>query len=1289
MSSIFTSRFAVLSLILILTVSNITRLSAQCNTSTPDAPFNGIDTDCDGLDALDLHMPAYIYLVEGKVFDLFYRNLFLSKHPIDYTCTVVTSLSTGVSTSEKWTITPTFAQIGEHAITLQIKDNTGKILASASSVARVAAAQTPASVTAKKIIVMGHSLVDQGIMPYYLKQLTNEPGNPSITHHGTRVSWSDNITKHEGKGGASWKYFIHNDESPLRFNQQVNIRHYFDQVIGPGANPDYFVIQLDGNDFCFTGQVTGAISQEIDDFIDEIYLADILPLITAIRTASPSTKIAVCLAAPANGRPNIFPNFFGPTSILNEHFRWQKIVNRIYVKYSQYFGGREDENISIIPIHMGVDDFNHFDDNDPVHPYATTTSNGYFSISRAIYGWMKHQMATSTNTCQVNAQVVNLTCHANQTYSNSNDDTFSYTLDVNGLNAGAQWSAIIAGVNQTGTIGTAKQVGPYLTTAGIQSFDISSTTNPTCKTKVTVSNAACSNGQPTTADLSLSITTPNTQPSLFTAFPVVYTVTNQSAYTAERIWIKIPRPTYAQLLSSNPIVASQGNFDWSFTQLWSVGNLPPNATATLSVSYFLTQTTSFPIYAQVYAVVQPDTDSKPANGNGTSALEDDEFALMMGQPQQNPCAPDATPPNFTFCPSNQSLTTTGTSTVANWTAPTVTDLCPGAVTLTSTHTSGTSFLIGNTTVTFTARDAANNTRACSFTIAVSVQNPCSPDIAPPTIANCPSNQSLTTTGTSTVANWTAPTATDLCPGAVTLTSTHPSGSSFPIGSTNVTYTARDAANNTRTCSFTITVSAQNTGSCQGNLIQNPGFEQELSAWAGTGGEISADAATGTKALRMCTAGTNMRQTIPAQAGQNYTLNWSGKTAGQGQNIAVATKFLTSSWTVAASDFYVFDSPNVYANASRQNTAPAGTAYIEISFYKQNAGCIVLDDICLSSSTGGGPCSPDQTAPVLSACPTNMDLSTSGTSAIANWTVPTATDACPGAVNITSNFNSGASFPIGSTTVVYTARDLANNTKTCAFTVQVSQAGAPNCAAVSSFPWEDWIASIQVGNITKASGKSTYSDHSATIFTLTKSGANTVQLTTGYSYFTYDEFWRVYIDYNHDQIYQANEKAYEGIMTKPADGTASKAITGSFNIPASALLGNARMRVIMTRNQYAEACGNIATGEVEDFTVNIAQTLASSEGRLSIAQDAPPSDLTIYPNPTDALAQIAFGSWAGEELSIHIINQLGVEISKYDYASVQSVEQLDFSAFADGVYFLRVAAKEKRPITLRILVQHQY
>ncbi|MBL7817476.1 MAG: HYR domain-containing protein [Saprospiraceae bacterium] len=89
------------------------------------------------------------------------------------------------------------------------------------------------------------------------------------------------------------------------------------------------------------------------------------------------------------------------------------------------------------------------------------------------------------------------------------------------------------------------------------------------------------------------------------------------------------------------------------------------------------------------------------------------------------------------------------------------------------------------------------------------------------------------------------------------------------------------------------------------------------------------------------------------------------------------------------------------------------------------------------SGNSNPCVTDAIPPVLNNCPQNINLTTSSTCAIATWIAPTATDNCTTTPSVSSTRNSGFCFPIGSTTVVYTATDARNNSATCSFSVVVS------------------------------------------------------------------------------------------------------------------------------------------------------------------------------------------------------------------------------------------------------------
>lgn len=85
---------------------------------------------------------------------------------------------------------------------------------------------------------------------------------------------------------------------------------------------------------------------------------------------------------------------------------------------------------------------------------------------------------------------------------------------------------------------------------------------------------------------------------------------------------------------------------------------------------------------------------------------------------------------------------------------------------------------------------------------------------------------------------------------------------------------------------------------------------------------------------------------------------------------------------------------------------------------------------------------DTTPPAIS-CPPNLTLEPScPAGAVARWTAPVGTDNCTGAATSqTAGPANGSVFPIGTTTVSYTVADAAGNAASCSFTVQVLSVAA--------------------------------------------------------------------------------------------------------------------------------------------------------------------------------------------------------------------------------------------------------
>jgi phosphatidylethanolamine-binding protein (PEBP) family uncharacterized protein len=141
------------------------------------------------------------------------------------------------------------------------------------------------------------------------------------------------------------------------------------------------------------------------------------------------------------------------------------------------------------------------------------------------------------------------------------------------------------------------------------------------------------------------------------------------------------------------------------------------------------------------------------------------------------------------------------SAVVNYTAPVGSDNCGGQTTTQiGGLPSGSAFPVGKTTNVFMVVDAANNSNTCSFVVTV-LDNQ-----APAITCPGPVNTTNDVGFCSAVVNYTAPVGSDNCGGQTTTQiGGLPSGSAFPVGKTTNVFMVVDAANNSNTCSFVVTV----------------------------------------------------------------------------------------------------------------------------------------------------------------------------------------------------------------------------------------------------------------------------------------------------------------------------------------------------------------------------------------------------------------------------------------------------------------------------------------------------
>jgi gliding motility-associated-like protein len=433
------------------------------------------------------------------------------------------------------------------------------------------------------------------------------------------------------------------------------------------------------------------------------------------------------------------------------------------------------------------------------------------------------------------------------------------------------------------------------------------------------------------------------------------------------------------------------------------------------------------------------------------------FTVVSGQSLNGGalcCAPasiETTPPVISGCPTNMVQPLTSSCSVAVfWAAPSATDNCTLA-SFSSTKNSGDAFMLGTTSVTYTAVDSYGNSSTCSFNVTVI-------DSTVPIFSSCPTNLILSANAScEAVANWTPPMASDNC--AISSTAaTHAPGSIFPIGTTTVLYSATDATGNTGTCSFTVQVTDNSPpafGSCPTNITVSS------SPTCSTAVTWSVPVATdncGTPSVSsthnpgdLFTQGTTTVTYTALDGGGHTTLC----------SFTVTVNDVTPpSFTSCPGDISVAASASCEAIATwtlptaTDNCAVTNVIGTHLSGTLFPIGTTVVSYQATDGSGNSTTCSfnvlvVDNTPPVFTNCPSNIRVQADAyCQAVVNWTPPIVSDIC-GISSNTSNFISGATFGIGTTTVIYSASDTQGNTATCQFTIVVEDDQLPevsNCPA---------------------------------------------------------------------------------------------------------------------------------------------------------------------------------------------------------------------------------------------------
>lgn len=365
-------------------------------------------------------------------------------------------------------------------------------------------------------------------------------------------------------------------------------------------------------------------------------------------------------------------------------------------------------------------------------------------------------------------------------------------------------------------------------------------------------------------------------------------------------------------------------------------------------------------------------------------------------------------------------------------------------------------------ITDGALPTANVTTANAFTVNIT-------DVTPPSIS-CPGNQSINTnptTGCTAVASGISAIFSDNCSvtkltwsssGATTTSSpatgiNDASGTTFDKGVTTVIYTAADAANNTATCAFTVTVNDNvapalvstpanvTVGTSTGNTLAGYSCNSplEMCGTSSSFNAITGSGYTSTSVVSNCLSETlneswfYMHVTAAGTVIRNVAI-----TPNNDIDYAVWGPFpsLASANCAALSTANEVDCDFSGNNGGTINFgASVGYYLVVINNYDDEAGVVNLD-----ANSG--------TATIACGEPVNLCLGST------SWTNPTITDNCASPYTLTMQIGAGPAttvteggyaasvFALGSTTITYVATDNSGRTSVSSFTVTVQDDVAP-------------------------------------------------------------------------------------------------------------------------------------------------------------------------------------------------------------------------------------------------------
>jgi hypothetical protein len=400
---------------------------------------------------------------------------------------------------------------------------------------------------------------------------------------------------------------------------------------------------------------------------------------------------------------------------------------------------------------------------------------------------------------------------------------------------------------------------------------------------------------------------------------------------------------------------------------------------------------------------------------------------------------DTTAPDLTV-PSDQTVEATGSDGATVTFTASAFDIVDGEVTATCVPASGSTFTLGNTTVTCSATDAAGNIATATFGVKVQ-------DTTPPTVT-VPAAITVEATGATGAVATFETTASDIVDGTLTPECDYASGGTFPLGMTTVTCSAEDAAGNEAEESFSVTV----VDTTPPTLSLPEDFSVEATGPNGAAVNFTAkaiDIVDGSVAVS-CEPASGSILPLGDTTVECSATDESDNTANGSFTITVTD---TTPPVVTVPDDIVAEatgpdgaSVNFTATAAdivdgtiAVTCSPAAGSTFALGTTAVN--CSATDAHGNTGSAGFTVTVRDTTPPAI-VVPAGITAEATGPSGAAATYAVSASDLVDGTVMASCSPASGSTFALGATTVNCSATDAAGNSGSASFTVTVQDTTAP-------------------------------------------------------------------------------------------------------------------------------------------------------------------------------------------------------------------------------------------------------